>query len=129
MSAVGNAGTLANMFIGPPISFAGLDVGELLARHVHRDERIEVDVGIDADGARLVGRDALGARSRSESEGREAEGGEESSPASSSSCERNVITSLPYFLGGNTTFQSCFMSTTVQPLAVASSSALSSLPT
>ena len=34
--------------------FAGFDVGELLARHVHRDERIEVDVGVDADGVRLL---------------------------------------------------------------------------
>ena len=41
---------------------ARLDVGELLARHVHRDERIEVEIGVDADGVRLLFGDAgLGA--------------------------------------------------------------------
>ena len=33
---------------------AGLDVRGLLPRDVHRDERVEVEVGIDADGVRLL---------------------------------------------------------------------------
>ena len=32
---------------------ARLDVGELLSSHVHRDERIEIDVSMDANGVRL----------------------------------------------------------------------------
>ena len=43
------------MFIGPlPNSFPGCDVGELLPRDVHRQERIQVDIRIDADGVSFL---------------------------------------------------------------------------
>jgi hypothetical protein len=35
-------------------SFTRLDIGELLAGHVHRHERIEINVGIDPDGVGLL---------------------------------------------------------------------------
>ena len=58
--AGGNAGKFANVFIGPwPGSLAGLDVRELLPGQVHRDERIEVEVGIDRDGVRILLGDRL----------------------------------------------------------------------
>ncbi len=46
---------------------ARFDVGELLSSHIHRDERIEIDVSMDANGVRLflgdfgglLGRDRL----------------------------------------------------------------------
>src|ERR1700731_4838887 len=34
-------------------SLAGLDIGELLTGYLHGHERIEVDIGIDANGVRL----------------------------------------------------------------------------
>ena len=34
--------------------FAGLDIGELLAGHVHGHERVEVDVGVPGNGLRLL---------------------------------------------------------------------------
>jgi hypothetical protein len=34
-----------------------LDIRELLARHIHREERVEVNVSINGDGMSLFGRD------------------------------------------------------------------------
>ena len=64
MSAGGYAGTLTNMFIGPlPNSLPGWDVRRLLARDVHRDERVEVEVRIHSDPARdLLGQCGLPSR-------------------------------------------------------------------
>ena len=42
------------MFIGPPISFPRLDIGDLFARNIHGDERVKIEVRVDADGVGLL---------------------------------------------------------------------------
>src|SRR5262249_60326717 len=46
----------ADEHVGRPLAelLAGRDVRHLPARHVHGDERIQIDVGVDADGVRLL---------------------------------------------------------------------------
>src|SRR5438270_1753370 len=53
-SAGGYAGTLVNMFIGPlPNSLARFDICERLSGNVHRQERIEINIGVHRNRVRL----------------------------------------------------------------------------
>ena len=81
------------------------------------DHREAVDVGLLGYRACFLRCDALGAGDRDESKTRKYACGEESATALFH-VRRELHCILRHFSGGNTTFQSFFMSTTVQPLRV-----------